>query len=159
MEKAKPKQKGLAKLEDLKAKKKRDKLQQAKDQELGALLRTNLAVMTNLRDAIDRYIAGARKSLLLSEQPSDPPSDPANGRPLMEVFALADALIEVEPGKKMDIRDIKIPDCWHLAKALKDQGSKEEGEWVLEVWNLAHKFKTHIEKGLPCRKEQATTPA
>jgi hypothetical protein len=38
--------------------------------------------------------------------------------------------------KVVPIMEVKVPDMWHLAMALQDEGRKEESEKLLDCWWL-----------------------
>ena len=51
--------------------------------------------------------------------------------------------------KEIAVKEIQIPDLWHIASWLKNKGMEREAEMVLEVWGLAHDMKKALlEKSL-----------
>jgi len=38
----------------------------------------------------------------------------------------------------VDVAAIRVPDLWHLAMSLMDEGREAEKEMVLECWHMAH---------------------
>ena len=40
--------------------------------------------------------------------------------------------------RTIDVNDIHIPDLWHIAQRLRDEGHEEAADNVLNVWHLAH---------------------
>jgi hypothetical protein len=40
--------------------------------------------------------------------------------------------------RSVGLAEIRIPDLWHLASALKEAGCGEQSGEVLECWHLAH---------------------
>lgn len=55
--------------------------------------------------------------------------------------------------RRVDIRDIEVPDLWDLAMWLKRHESQDgDSELVLQVWGLAHDLKRHIEKSAGIRR-------
>ncbi len=46
----------------------------------------------------------------------------------------------------IDSSEISVPDLWHLAQRLKDNGDHFSGNQILECWHLAHNLKAHIQR-------------
>ena len=46
------------------------------------------------------------------------------------------------------IRELKIPDLWHIAEAIRSKGKIENGEvcasMILECWHISHSLHQHI---------------
>jgi len=40
--------------------------------------------------------------------------------------------------REVAVKDIQIPDLWHIAKSVDDEGRKSAAEAVLECWHLCH---------------------
>lgn len=48
--------------------------------------------------------------------------------------------------KVIDTRSLQVPDLWHVAMYLADEGLQESSDKVLEAWHLAHDMKRHIQE-------------
>ncbi len=46
--------------------------------------------------------------------------------------------------KTIDAESIQIPDLWHIAMKVADDGFNRESEMILDCWSLAHSLKKHI---------------
>jgi len=51
--------------------------------------------------------------------------------------------------REVDVNNIEVPDCWHLAMWLQREGHHQDAEMVLETWGLAHDLLTTMkDRGL-----------
>ena len=52
--------------------------------------------------------------------------------------------------KVVPISDVKIPDLWHIANTIRENGKVADGpgcaELILECWSRAHDLKRHIQE-------------
>jgi hypothetical protein len=58
-----------------------------------------------------------------------------------------------------EIRNIEVPDLWHIAMALSNQGNPTAEKQVLDCWHLAHDMKVillELDKVLPLMLQRAT---
>lgn len=42
--------------------------------------------------------------------------------------------------------ELRVPDCWSIAEALRQAGAVDEGSRVLETWHLCHDLLAHVRK-------------
>jgi hypothetical protein len=48
------------------------------------------------------------------------------------------------------VKDLTIPDLWHVAEAVRAQGFGESADQIVDVWFMAHELRSallHIEAG------------
>ena len=45
-----------------------------------------------------------------------------------------------------DIKDVQVPDLWHLGQWLKERGMQKDSDEVLETWRLAIDLVVHLRK-------------
>lgn len=71
-------------------------------------------------------------------------------------------LIQAKGGggeRRTEIKDIEVPDLWHIAMRSMELGNTQDEKQILECWHLAHDMKKalqHIDKVLPIMLERAT---
>lgn len=50
--------------------------------------------------------------------------------------------------RTLNLRDVKIPDLWHVAQAIREgklylspQGRQDVSDMIIETWNIAHQLR------------------
>jgi hypothetical protein len=46
--------------------------------------------------------------------------------------------------RELSIRSLTIHDLWHVAMRVKESGDEKGGEWILDVWALAHEMQNKL---------------
>jgi hypothetical protein len=46
----------------------------------------------------------------------------------------------------IDTRELQVPDLWHIAMWLENNGNSGSSKKVLDCWHLAHDMKKHIQE-------------
>ncbi len=46
--------------------------------------------------------------------------------------------------RELSVRHITIHDLWHVAMRVKESGDELGGQWILDVWALAHEMQNKI---------------